>query len=155
MIRNLAEKISKAFAAPAAESDEEARESAIRMATAVLMTEVARSDHDFDRTEYELLLELIVRTFRISSEDAADLAEQANEAAEHHVSLHSFTQLLNANLSNAEKEHLVSLLWQVVFADGRLDKHEDALVLKISDLLYVSRGRVMRLKHDANPHSED
>jgi uncharacterized tellurite resistance protein B-like protein len=62
---------------------------------------------------------------------------------------------LNANLSNAEKEHLVSLLWQVVFADGRLDKHEDALVLKISDLLYVSRGRVMRLKHDANPHSED
>ena len=26
---------------------------------------------------------------------------------------------------------------------------EDALVCKISDLLHVSRGRVMRLKHDA------
>ncbi|NCF14777.1 MAG: hypothetical protein GWP62_05660 [Gammaproteobacteria bacterium] len=26
---------------------------------------------------------------------------------------------------------------------------EDALILKISDLLYVSRARVMRLKHDA------
>ena len=34
-------------------------------------------------------------------------------------------------------------------ADGRLDKYEDSLVLKISDLLYVSRARVMRLKHDA------
>jgi uncharacterized tellurite resistance protein B-like protein len=41
------------------------------------------------------------------------------------------------------------MLWQVAYADGQLDKYEDSLVLKISDLLYVSRGRVMRLKHDA------
>ncbi len=43
----------------------------------------------------------------------------------------------------------MGLLWQVAYADGRLDKYEDSLVLKISDLLHVSRGRVMRLKHDA------
>jgi uncharacterized tellurite resistance protein B-like protein len=41
------------------------------------------------------------------------------------------------------------MLWRVAYADGRLDKFEDSLVLKISDLLYVSRGLVMRLKHDA------
>jgi uncharacterized tellurite resistance protein B-like protein len=41
------------------------------------------------------------------------------------------------------------LLWQIAYADGRLDKYEDSLVLKISDLLHVSRGLVMRLKHDA------
>jgi hypothetical protein len=33
--------------------------------------------------------------------------------------------------------------------DHRGPETENALVLKISDLLYVSRGRVMRLKHDA------
>jgi uncharacterized tellurite resistance protein B-like protein len=43
----------------------------------------------------------------------------------------------------------VRLLWEVAYADGELDKHEDSLVLKISDLLHVSRGLVMRLKHDA------
>ena len=53
------------------------------------------------------------------------------------------------NLDENEKARIVSLLWQVAYADGQLDKYEDALVLKISDLLYVSRGRVMRLKHDA------
>jgi uncharacterized tellurite resistance protein B-like protein len=40
------------------------------------------------------------------------------------------------------------MLWQVAYADGRLDRYENALVLKISDLLYVNRARVMRLKHD-------
>ena len=49
----------------------------------------------------------------------------------------------------ADKARIVSLLWQIAYADGRLDKYEDSLVLKISDLLYVSRARVMRLKHDA------
>ena len=40
-------------------------------------------------------------------------------------------------------------MWQIAYADGELDKYEDSLVLKISDLLYVNRAKVMRLKHDA------
>ena len=41
------------------------------------------------------------------------------------------------------------MLCEIAYADGEFDKYENSLVLKISDLLYVSRGRVMRLKHDA------
>jgi uncharacterized tellurite resistance protein B-like protein len=125
------------------------------MATAVLMTEVARADHEYDESEFDLLLNLITRHFQMSPEEAIELANEADNTAEDNVSLHSFTQLLNKNLSEREKEHIVSLLWQVAYADGRLDKYEDSLVLKISDLLYVSRVRVMRLKHDANPQAED
>ncbi len=120
------------------------------MATAVLLTEVARADHSYDDSELDMLLELVTKTFRISVEDAVELANEAADTAEDYVALHSFTQLLNNSLSEPEKEHIVSLLWQVAYADGRLNKYEDSLILKISDLLYVSRGRVMRLKHDAN-----
>jgi uncharacterized tellurite resistance protein B-like protein len=150
MIKKLVEKISIAFAATdPGEITEEAREAAVRMATAVLMTEIARADYDYDGTEFDLLLELITRHFNMSPEDAAELANEANETAEDYVSLHNFTQLLNKNLTHKEKEHVVSLLWQIAYADGRLDKYEDALVLQICDLLYVPRVRVMRLKHDA------
>lgn len=156
MIKRLAEKVSRAFAAPGtAEPDEGARASAIRMATAVLMTEVARADSDYDESEFHLLLDLITRHFQISPEEAVELANEAGETAEDSVSLHSFTELLNKNLSEREKGHIVSLLWQIAYADARLDKYEDSLVLKISDLLYVSRGRVMRLKHDANRQDGD
>ena len=156
MIKRLVEKVSIVFAATgAAEPDEQARETAIRMATAVLMTEVARADHEYDESEFDLLLNLITRHFQMSPEEAIELANEADNTAEDSVSLHSFTQLLNKDLSEHEKERIISLLWQVAYADGRLDKYEDSLVLKISDLLYVSRVRVMRLKHDANPQGDD
>ncbi len=152
MIRKIAEKLSRAFAATdTAKPDEDEREQAIRMATAVLMTEVARADFEYDDSELDVLLELVTSTFQISVEDAVELANEAADTAEDYVALHSFTQLLNKSLSEPEKEHIVSLLWQVAYADGRLDKYEDSLVLKISALLYVSRGRVLRLKHDAKP----
>jgi len=163
MIRKLAEKVSKAFALDTPGTIAEAREEAIRMATAVLMTEIARADHEYDESEFDLLLGLITKHFHISPEEAAELANDANEAelandaneaAEDYVALHSFTQLLNKNLTDKEKEHIVLLLWQIAYADGRLDKYEDSLVLKISELLYVRRVRVMRLKHDASGEIE-
>ncbi len=154
MIKKITEKLSKVVAATdAAKPDEDEREQAIRMATAMLMTEVARADFEYDESEFDVLLNLITNLFQISVEDAVELANEAAGTAEDYVSLHNFTQLLNESLSEPEKEHIVSLLWRVAYADGRLDRYEDSLVLRIGALLYVSRGRVMRLKHDANPHS--
>ena len=151
MIKKLADKVSKAFAVPDGVAvNEESRDDAIRMATAVLMTEIARADYEYDGSEFDLLLQLITKHFHMSPEDAVELANEANEKADEHVSLHSFTQLLNKTLTEKDKERVVLLLWQIAYADGRLDKYEDSLVSKIADLLYVSRVRVMRLKHDVN-----
>ena len=126
------------------------RDAAIRMATAVLMLDVARADHVFEETEFDRALQLIKAHFDLQPEQAAQLVNSASDQAEDIVSLHEFTDLLHAHLSDAEKARVVALLWQIAYADGRLDKYEDSLVLKISDLLYVSRGLVMRLKHDAD-----
>ena len=125
------------------------REVALRLATAVLMIDVARADHVLEESEFDSMLQLIESHFELSPEQAAKLVTAAGETADDMVSLFEFTQLLNKQLDEREKARIVSLLWQVAYADGQLDKYEDSLVLKISDLLYVSRGRVMRLKHDA------
>ena len=42
----------------------EVREHALRLATAVLMIDVARADHSFDENEFDRILELIRRTLR-------------------------------------------------------------------------------------------
>lgn len=119
------------------------------MATAVLMIDVARADHVFEESEFDRVLELVTSHFALDPEAAAELVIAASDKAEHLVSAHELTQTLHKHLDDDEKARIVSLLWQIAFADGRLDKYEDSLVLKISDLLYVSRGRVMRLKYDA------
>jgi len=125
------------------------RETALRLATAVLMLDVARADNVFEESEFDRVLNLIESHFGLAPEEAAQLVNLASDRAEELISVHEFTQLLHEHLDEDEKAHIIALLWQIAFADGRLDKYEDSLVLKISDLLYVSRGRVMRLKHDA------
>jgi uncharacterized tellurite resistance protein B-like protein len=132
-----------------AESDADERDAAIREATAVLMLDVALVDKVFDESELEHLLELAQRHFGLPPREAAELIDTARSDADQLVSLHEFTHLLHNNLSEEEKASIVGMLWQIAYTDGQLDKYENALVLKISDLLYVSRGRVMRLKHDA------
>ena len=77
------------------------------------------------------------------------LLKEAGEKADNLVSAYDFTKILHDHLDHAEKASVVELLWKIAYADGGLDMYENSLVLKISDLLHVSRGRVMRLKHDA------
>ena len=150
MIKQFINQVVDAISAPTRDGeDPESRDAALRSATAVLMLDVARSDHVFEESEFERVIGLVEKHFGMSPEDAAELVNAADEKAEDLVSLHEFTQLLHNNLDENEKARIVGLLWQVAYADGRLDKYEDSLVRKISDLLHVSRGRSMRLKHDA------
>lgn len=132
-----------------AEPSAEEREAALRLATAVLMVDVARADRVFDESEFERTLQLIEKHFGLPTEDAAQLINQADEQAVDLVSAYELTEVLHRHLDEKEKTRIVGLLWDIAYADGALDKYEDSLILKISDLLYVSRARVMRLKHDA------
>ena len=146
LFRQVVESIALEVASETGATD---REAALRLATAVLLVDVARADDVFEESEFDRLLQLIESHFELTPEQAAALVNVASETAEDMVSLHEFTQILHKHLDENEKARIVSLLWQIAYADSRLDKYEDALVLKISDLLHVSRGRVMRLKHDA------
>ena len=150
MMKRYITRVVKAISVPATDENyTQSREAAIRMATATLMIDVARADHVFDESEFDRVLELITSHFKLDAELAAELVVAASEKAEDLVSVHEFTALIHEHLDENEKSRIVALLWQIAYADGRLDKYEDSLVLKISDLLHVSRGRVMRLKHDA------
>ncbi len=149
MFTQLIDRISNTLTSSDKAEASEDREAAVRKATAVLMIDVARADHVFEPSEFDHVIGLISNHFELTAQDAAELVNNADEEAERLTSLHDFTQLLHNNLDNTEKARVVELLWGVAYADGRLDKYEDSLVLKISDLLHVSRGRVMRLKHDA------
>ena len=147
MFKSLYEKIVSQISASDIEAD--TRDAAVRLATAVLMVDVALVDSCFDETEFDRMLQLVKEHFGLDTQQAAELINAANAKADELVSIHEFTQLLHKHLSHDEKARVVQLLWTIAYADGELDKYEDSLVLKISDLLYVSRGRVMRLKHDA------
>ena len=150
LIKKILQRVTLAISTPAAESDNgENRAAALRLSTAVLMIDVARADHVFEESEFERVLQLVESHFELDPQDAAELVNLASDKADDLISAYEFTRELHKHLDDTEKTRIVGLLWQVAYADGDLDKYEDSLVLKISDLLHVSRARVMRLKHDA------
>jgi len=127
---------------PAAE-----REHALRVATALLLIEVARADYADDLAEDAAMQGSLERFFSLDAADAKLLLEEARREADHAVELQQFTRRLHEQLSVAEKHHVVEMLWQVAFADRRLDKHEDLLVGRIAELLYVSRSDLIRIRN--------
>lgn len=132
--------------------DEAAREHSVRLATALLLIEVARADYTEELTEEEAILELLRQFFALSDEDVALLADKARAESDHAASLQGFTRQLNEALELSEKHRIVEMLWRVAFADERLSKYEDGLVRKIADLLYVSHRDLIRIRNQVRPH---
>ncbi len=145
MLGKLRELLSRA--APGTEPGGVDEDRVLRVATAALLVEMARADFSEHAAEREEILKVLGRHFSLDIDAAEALLERAAGRADESVSLHEFTHLLHNQLSNEEKHRIVEMLWRVALADAELDKHEDHLVRKISELLYVSHTDLMRLKH--------
>jgi uncharacterized tellurite resistance protein B-like protein len=130
---------------PTAPADQ--RRHGVQLATALLLVEVARADYSEDITEHAETFRLVQQFFELSEEEARLLIQEARQEADHAASLQAFTRMLHEKLSFDEKHRIVEMLWQVALADDRLDKHEDHLVRKISDLLYVSHSDLIRIRN--------
>lgn len=122
-------------------------EARIQHATAVLLVEIARADHERQAIEHETMLGLLQDNFNQSAAEAELVLSRAEAAAENSVSLHEFTRILHDELSYAEKEQVIEMLWRIALADKVLDRYEDYMIGKIADLLYVARGDVIRLRN--------
>ncbi len=120
---------------------------ALRVATAALLVEMARADFSEDSDEHAEILRVLADHYSLEADEARALLDKAGTRADEAVSLHEFTKLLHEQLDVEEKHRIVEMLWRVALADAELDKHEDYLVRKVADLLYVSHGDLVRLKH--------
>jgi uncharacterized tellurite resistance protein B-like protein len=123
------------------------REQALRVATALLLVEVARADYRDDLAEDAAIIAALRQFFALDEAQVKSLLEEARGEADYAVELQQFTRRLHEQLSMAEKQRVVEMLWQVAFADQHLDRHEDHVVRKIAELLYVPRMDIIRIRN--------
>lgn len=154
MLRSLSELLNKAFSEPAAQSGA-TRAHALQVATALLLIEVARADYQQNLTEDAVVFALIQQFFELTESETKLLIEEAARTADHAVSLQTFTRRLHEQLTGDEKLQVVEMLWEVALADRTLDKHEDYVVRKVADLLYVPHRDVIRIRNRVRSESMD
>jgi uncharacterized tellurite resistance protein B-like protein len=121
-------------------------EQALRMATAALLMEVARADHDIKDEERDAVRRVIENHYSVSPEQASELADAAESQADDNTSLYPFTRLITSECSLEDRIRIVRMLWKVSCADGHIDAHEEHLVRKVADLLYVPHKQFIRTK---------
>jgi len=128
------------------DADEAGSEHAYQLATAALLMEISRADHDIKQVERDAVIGAVQRTFGLNESETQNLVELAEEEANEATSLYEFTRLINTNFDHKQKQHVVEMLWQVAFADGHADKYEEHLVRRIADLIHVPHRGFIRAK---------
>ena len=136
-LRNLIAELSQG------EQRREFEENDYRLAAAALLVHAAMIDGGISDAERIKLSSRLRRRFDLDEAAAETLIEQATDAEREAVDLYRFTSLLTRSLDDAGRRHIVELMWEVVFADGRVSEFEDNLLWRVADLLHVaSRDRI-------------
>jgi uncharacterized tellurite resistance protein B-like protein len=118
------------------------------------LIEVVRADYEEDIKETEAVIWQLQTHFDLTEEETLLLVEEAAQKADHSVSLQEFTRLLHENLSAKEKHSVIEMLWLIALADDHLDKHEDYVVRKVAELLYVTHGDLIRIRNEVKKAHE-
>ena len=116
------------------------------LAAAALLVEVAIIDNEFDGSELAEMKRVLKDLLDIADEDIQALIINAQNATRDATSVYEFTQLINRQLSPDDKFDLVVGMWRIAYADGNLDKYEEYIIRKVSDLIYVPHTEFIRAK---------
>lgn len=133
------------FTAPAGESPQ-ARDHALKLATAVLLVEVMRADPDSHADERRAVLDSLQSKFVLAGDELDRLVELAEQAARTASDYHQFTTRINDSFSHPQKIRIIELMWQVAYADDHLHANENHLISKIAGLLHVTHGEYIGAK---------
>ena len=128
------------------ETIEEEKISILDKACSALLIEVAFADKIFNDSEVTSLKESLRDTYNLDEEIINELIADAESAVDESTSLYEYTRVVNDEFTYADKLELLTRIWKLAFADGNLDKFEDHLIRKISDLVHISHSDFIRIK---------
>ena len=120
--------------------------SLINNACAALLIEKAYADKDFDESEKMSLKNSLMTTYKIDEIEIDELILDASQSVQESTSLYGYTRIVNDEFSYDEKLNLLKNLWKIAYADGNLDKYEEHLLRKISDLIHISHSDYINIK---------
>lgn len=120
--------------------------SRIDLTCAALLVEVMNSDQELDEREHQEFMEVLQQSYDIAEPDLEELTRLAKNAAIEATSLYQFTKLINDSYDYEKKVELIENMWRIAFSDKRLDKYEDHLIRKVSELIYVSHSDFIKTK---------
>ncbi len=118
----------------------------LRLATCVVLLEVAGADNEFSAAECEHIIQALRTRFELDQDQAEELIQTAQDRRQESSGLWKFTNQINQTCRLNDKLEIIEEVWRVIYADGTLDGHEDYLVHKLADLLNLTHPQLIAAK---------
>jgi uncharacterized tellurite resistance protein B-like protein len=84
--------------------------------------------------------------FTLSRDESERLVELAHASVRQSTDYFTFTSRINETFDMGRKIRIVEYMWQVAYADGVLDAHENHVMRRLADLLHVPHGAYVNAK---------
>ena len=123
-----------------------------RLAAAALLVHAVMIDGTMSDVERDKLHAVIKRRFGLDEAATDELVLEATEAEHEAVDLYHFTSLINRSLDDDGRRRVVEMMWEMVYADGRVTELEDNLLWRAADLLGISSRDRIELRHRVAAH---
>ncbi len=121
----------------------------LELTAAVLAYEIARIDGEIDENELKILMNELVLIANKTSKDESEILEIIESYSKNSVSFHDFIEDINRDYSKDQKLNLLRFMWDVAYADSKLDIEEERLIRRVADLIKIKDIEVLKLKDKA------
>lgn len=118
-----------------------------RLAAAALLIHAAAIDGNISAVERDKLRAVIQRQFGLDEAATDELVAEATEAEQQAIDLYHFTSRINRSLDEDGRRRVVEMMWEIVYADGRISDFESNLIWRAADLLGISSRERIDLGH--------
>lgn len=125
--------------------------SKLQLATAALLTRVATVHIEMSQARRAKLHAVLRSHFDLDDPATAMLLEESAAVDRTAVDLYRFTRQLNQFLNDESRRRLVRMMWEVVYADGRVNELEDNIIWRVADLLGVTTRQRVELRQQIAP----
>ena len=119
----------------------------LNLAAAALLIEMTFQDDEINESEVAAVKSALKDHLGLSASEISELYVLAEAEKHQATDYHQFTSLIVQHYTQEQKVKLVESLWRVAYADKVLDKHEEHMVRRISDLIYVPHKDFLQAKH--------
>lgn len=121
-----------------------------RLAVAALCLQVMEADGVVRDAERAKLREILKEQYELDDDTLDALIAAGQDAESEAVDYYRFTTELKRQLNEEQRQQLVGLLWDIVYADGNRSEMEDHAIWRVADLLGVSgRERIVQRQEAA------
>ena len=110
----------------------------LQLSVGALLVVAATRDDMFDAAEEIAIERLLRERFDLSEDETKKLLSAATAKASESLELFGFVRRIMREMDEDGRIKVIEMLWEVAYADGVLDAHEDALIRRVAGLIYVS-----------------